>query len=129
MNRLVAYLPSIILLIGLIVPTAGPLVDHHFADRQPGHNHLLLVRDHLHAVDGPHSHVLTGESEDGAGPATLYNYDSGLAIAQDAPHDAASLLAALQYEPTSVLILPSHPVAALTGQTIPPPAKPPRLLS
>jgi hypothetical protein len=129
MNRLVTYLPSIILLIGLIVPTAGPLVDHHFADRQPGHNHLLLVSDHLHAVDGQHSHLLTGDSEGGAGPATLYNYDSGLAISQDAPRDAPSLLASLQYEPTSVLILPLHPVATLTGQTISPPSKLPRLLA
>jgi hypothetical protein len=28
-----------------------------------------------------------------------------------------------------VLILPSHPMAAMTGQNIPPPAKPPRALS
>jgi hypothetical protein len=129
MNRLVTYLPSIILLIGLVVPTAGPLVDHHFADRQPGHNHLLLVSDHLHAVDGQHSHLLTGDTEDGEGSVTLYNYDSGLAVGQNAPSDATSLLAVLQYGPTSVLILPSHPMAALTGQNIPPPAKPPRPLS
>jgi len=129
MNRLVAYLPSIILLTGLIVPTAGSLVDHHFADRQPGHRHLLLVRDHLHAFVGQHSHLLTGDSGEATGPATLYNYDSGLAVAQDAPRDTTSLLAALQYDPTSVFTLLSHPVAALTGKNIPPPAKPPRLLS
>ena len=123
MNRLVTYLPSIILLIGLIVPTVGPLVDHHFADRQPGHNHLLLVSDHLHAVDGQHSHLLTGDTEDGEGSATLYNYDSGLAVGQNAPSDATSLLASLQYEPTSVLILPLYPVTTLTGQTISPPSK------
>ena len=125
------YLPTILLLVGLALPFAGPLVDHHYADRQPGHKHLFAVGSHLHSVDSSHSHlgVGTGGDADSPGPATVYNFDSGLAAAQDVPRDASNLLAAVQYEPTSVLMLPSLLLAAMIGQSIPPPAKPPRPLS
>jgi hypothetical protein len=131
MIRLAQYLPTVLLLMGLALPFAGPLVDHHYADRQPGHKHLFAVGSHLHSVDSSHSHLGgdTGGDADGPSPATVYNYDSGLAAAQDVPRDASNLLAALQHEPSSVFKLPSPPLAAMMGQAISPPAKPPRPLS
>ena len=47
------------LLTTLLVPLLGPLVDHHFAERQPGHLHVYLTgipTQHLHHHEASHSH-------------------------------------------------------------------------
>jgi hypothetical protein len=47
----------------LLLPLIGPLMDHHFVERLPGHNHLFLgaqanLADHAHTHFGsrPHTH-------------------------------------------------------------------------
>ena len=131
MNRLAVYFPTVLLLLGLALPTVGPLVDHHFADRQPGHNHLFAVSSHLHAIDSLHDH-LYGGTEGSTGYSetpTLYNYESGLAASADTLRGATDLLSAAQYEPTSVFMLPAPFVATLIGQSVPPSARPPEPLA
>jgi hypothetical protein len=130
MHRLAIYLPSILLLLGLALPFAGPLLDHHFADRQPGHKHLLSVAGHLHAIDSPHDHLSGGtEGNAGSEPTTSYNYDTGFVASAETLRDATDLLSAELYEPTSVFILPPPRVVTMMGQSVSPPARPPRLLS
>lgn len=130
MHRLVAYFPTILLLIGLALPYAGPLVDHHFADRQPGHKHLFPVISHLHAIDSPHDHLSGGtDGSAGSEATTFYNFDTVFAASAETLRDATDLLSAVQYEPTSIFMLPPPHVATLMGQSVSPPARPPRLLS
>ena len=130
MHRLTVYFPSTLLLLGLALSFAGPLVDHHFADRQPGHKHLFPVTSHLHAIDSPHGH-LSGETEESAGSehTTFYNYDTGFVASGETLRDATDLLSAALYNPTSVSMLPPPRVPALVGQSVSPPARPPQLLS
>jgi hypothetical protein len=105
-------------------------MDHHFADRQPGHKHLFPVTSHLHAIDGPHEHLPDGTGGSaGSEATTFYNYDTGFVATAETLRDATDLLSAAQYEPTSIFMLPPPFVATLMGQSVSPPARPPRLLS
>lgn len=52
-------LTALALLFAILTPLLGPLVDHHFAERQPGHVHLYLTGvpvQHLHHHEAFHSH-------------------------------------------------------------------------
>ena len=42
-----------------LLPAVGPLLDHHYAGRQPGHGHLYLgavLYDHVHGHEVAHTH-------------------------------------------------------------------------
>ena len=42
-----------------LLPAVGPLMDHHYAGRQPGHGHLYLgavIYDHVHGHEVVHTH-------------------------------------------------------------------------
>lgn len=43
----------------LLLPSLGPLLDHHFAERHPAHGHIYLGAvglEHSHPFERPHSH-------------------------------------------------------------------------
>jgi len=131
MTGLVAYLPYTLLLLGLVVPSAGPLVDHHFSDRKPGHKHIFLMHSHLHVVAGPHSHpqVSTSSGIDYSGPATLYNYSNGLLVAADTLRGVIELMEAIRYAPSAIFNLQLFQGAVMMGHSLSPPTKPPQLIS
>lgn len=50
---------ALLVLLALSLASLGPVLDHHFAERQPGHTHLYLgahVPDHLHPYQQAHTH-------------------------------------------------------------------------
>ena len=50
---------ALALLSALLLPLLGPLADHHFAERQPGHLHIYMAGvpiQHLHDHQAFHSH-------------------------------------------------------------------------
>jgi hypothetical protein len=50
----------------LVLASLGPVLDHHFAERQPGHEHLYLgkkVPTHPHPYQQVHAHPQTTESQ------------------------------------------------------------------
>ncbi len=50
---------ALALLTALLLPLLGPLADHHFAERQPGHLHIYLAGvpiQHLHDHEALHTH-------------------------------------------------------------------------
>lgn len=52
----------------------GPLLDHHYAERQPDHAHIYLgqfVPDHIHPYETPHAHFYTQEADDGISGSAL----------------------------------------------------------
>jgi hypothetical protein len=52
-------IPVIVSLYVLFLPTFGPLLDHHFAERIPQHIHIYLGQaglDHAHPVEAVHGH-------------------------------------------------------------------------
>ena len=53
---------ALALLTALLLPLLGPLADHHFAERQPGHLHIYLAGvpiQHLHDHESFHPHGST----------------------------------------------------------------------
>ena len=57
--RVLLYGATAALLMALFFPLLGATVDHHFAERQPGHLHIFLAgtpTTHLHHHEALHSH-------------------------------------------------------------------------
>ena len=53
----------------LFIPFFGPLMDHHFAERQLNHAHVYLGevnQDHLHPFEAAHNHSSAGHDHQAA---------------------------------------------------------------
>ena len=71
--RVLIYGATAVLLMALFFPLLGAMMDHHFAERQPGHLHIFLwgaPASHLHHHDTLHSHGDFGIAQPGAESAT-----------------------------------------------------------
>ena len=54
----------------LLLPAFGPLLDHHLAERQPGHAHVYVGRavpDHTHPYEVHHRHAHSGSANGNGG--------------------------------------------------------------
>ena len=50
---------ALLAVLGLLLPFLGPVVDHHFAERHPAHQHIYLgaaVPEHQHSYQAAHRH-------------------------------------------------------------------------
>jgi hypothetical protein len=73
-------------LYALILPFFGPLLDHHFAERQHNHQHIYFgatATDHVHFYDLPHPHSHVHDT-----PATPHGDGTGSTAS---PNDVISL--------------------------------------
>lgn len=114
--------------IGLALPSVGPLLDHHFAERQPTHQHATLVPSvHIHNYEQTHVHY-NGVDTSSGDVIALVNYDGTLANAVFAALKEASLESFLLFEPTSLFNIPPHPDALARLNYVAPPDKPPQSL-
>lgn len=113
--------------VALIVPLAGPVFDHHYAERQPDHLHLGVPGEHSHAFESVyhiHRHP-PSPSGNGGIPIVLYKSDGGIAatlVASPVDVDASSIR---QFQPSSVFTLPPPLVSAARQHTPVPLDKPP----
>ena len=117
--------------VALLAPLAGSALDHHFAERQPGHLHIgaAHTHSHLHAFErAAHTHHAVGgkrlAGEDL--PIALYKSDGSVAAAQ-AQAAIAGVGERARYEPTSVVALPAANVKRLIPHAPLPPDKPPNV--
>ena len=77
MSKLAYHLPTIILVLAIIPSLMLPFIDHHSADRQPGHRHLFEFYRHIHALN--HIHNKTNQMADEEHSYhTVFNYDSAM---------------------------------------------------
>ena len=127
-----ATLWHLLVLVGILavfLPTLGPLLDHHFAERQFNHDHLYLgatdaPHDHLAGV--PHSHE-TGTDSRNNGIVYLTSDDVNYHSA--GPLTGPSLHSNIVFpEPPDRLSWRhnSRSDDALAETAVPPPAPPPR---
>ena len=114
---------ALLLTATVVLPALGPLMDHHYAERQPGHAHLRPAGEHDHGYDSLHIHTHGGVG----GLTALYNDDSAPAITV-VMNDDMALMLALQLEPTSHFWLPIQTQTHLRGRSNAPPKQPPRPL-
>ena len=128
-----------IALYALLLPVAGPLLDHHYVEWQHNHAHLYFnggpggeAGAHLHIYDsrGPHGHPSHGDSDGGAdlpeGVAYLGAFDghaSGVMYSPATPN----LVSPCYPDPGDCPLLKSFDSAEVTprGTYPPPPQKPP----
>ena len=59
----------------LLLPVAGPIIDHHFAERLPGHGHVYIdgpELSHEHDLSSSHNHTATTVlAVDDTGPSVV----------------------------------------------------------
>ena len=120
-------LAVLLLLLAIVLPSIGPLLDHHFAERHPGHRHVGLSHRHVHEFDQAHVHTYPAPS--GAGAVALIDHESWPTAPSVVVVDDKALQAFLLFEPTTLLSVPTlH--GTLVEQSHPVPLeKPPQLVS
>ena len=67
----------------LLLPAVGPLLDHHYAERVPGHLHLAgVAASHTHPYEVNHGHAQDGAYTDDSG-APLSEGAAGYLLPQE----------------------------------------------
>ena len=69
---------SLILVVAIALMSLGPMLDHHFAERHPGHQHVFLGAadsSHSHTFDKSHAHY--GSWMYGPAPSSFSSSPSG----------------------------------------------------
>ena len=123
-----ARLSILLLLVGLALPSVGPLVDHHFAERHPDHRHLGVAGYHAHGLQHLHVRIPVEGTDSSGQSAALLNYESGPAATVVAVSDDKALQFFLLFEPASLFVLPLPPLAQPKYNYTVPPKKPPQQL-
>ncbi len=122
---------SLTVVAALLAPLAGPIFDHHFAERQPDHLHFGAPGEHTHAFESQyhiHRHAAPIDRS-GSLPIALYKSDASIAATIAASPVDVDSESMLRFLPTSVFILPPPPVSAARQHTPVPHGRPPALLT
>ena len=123
-------------LTALFLPLFGPLMDHHFAERQPGHAHIYLsnpAHNHLHSyeTDDHHSIHSPNVADADAQPANVVALTDTHGIGSGPSGTPAYL-----QQPTSAIFHHEgdanrfayiHENSLLRDAAIPAPKRPPRM--
>ena len=75
-----------------LLPAMGPLLDHHYAGRQPGHGHLYfgaVLYDHVHGHEVAHTHSDGGVHIHTGGGHAGHSHGSQTGVVFLASHDGA----------------------------------------
>ena len=107
----------------VLLPSLGPLFDHHFAERQPYHAHVGAASDHEHGYRSLHAH--DPERAPDWSPA-LYKLDTSPTLLTIVLSSDAELGGGLMPGTDSALRIPGLEPDALRSAYISPPDRPPR---
>ena len=115
---------AVVVVVALVLPTVAALLDHHFAERQPGHGHIGHVHSHTHVSGYYHEHPDDGPNgSSDRNPVGTFDLDGNShAFAVYVLTEAATS----RLEPSSTTTLPTAPHVAARGISVPPPEQPPR---
>ena len=127
---------TLAVLAALFLPLFGPLLDHHFTERQPVHAHIYLdgtAREHLHSYETYEHHWLQPRSGAyGVSRLTenvvVLNDSHGVGLGPTGTPAYLHQVARLVFEPAGEpdRFALSHDNAFPMDATIPTPKKPPR---
>ena len=122
----------------LAVALLGPILDHHFAERHPGHGHFYFgaaASDHSHKFASRHTHNALSVLRN-AGVTARDSYAEGIVfLSPNAGEGAGAADQTLPLTPqafvglgggTAPLNATDGSRAALNATVIPPPTRPPR---
>ena len=105
------------------LPFMGPVVDHHFAERQPYHAHFGADEGHDHNYASLHVH---SEDQTADGGIALYSFESVSAGPSMAMLADAELESRLTPDPDAVLTLRAPEFATPRSASVSPLERPPR---
>ncbi len=117
---------AVLFAVAILLPGAGPIVDHHFAERQAGHLHLgtSVPLAHGHAyLSQLHHRALPKDRSDK--PVAIYRYDGAIAAITAETKADAALTAVLFFEPSSIFLLPKTVQRGVMQHYEAPPGHPP----
>jgi len=136
------WLRSIFALLGtffLLLPTIGPILDHHFVQREPNHYHIYLgtvVPEHTHPYQEHHTHRPASLDPNGSvpdnpvgAPDILYlTSQDGLGLSVTPFSTPVVLLEMVYSDPGDVWSLSRqiHHDGILISAFTPPPDRPPQ---
>ena len=115
-----------------VLPFLGPVIDHHFAERQPYHSHFGADEGHEHNYASLHLHG-DDQAADGLprtgpeGGIALYSFEVFSAGPSMAMLADAELESRLTPNPDAVLMLRAPEIAALRSASVSPLERPPRV--
>ena len=119
----------------LALSSLGPLLDHHFAERHPGHSHLFFgTAGMVHSHDFQRSHDHHGSwmygpvlGKGGIDRVAFLMPNDGIgygSVDLTVPVVVPALFLRGD-DDVGILGTPTDPYAMLSGQTVPPPERPP----
>ena len=131
MRRFHEYFLAVSLSALLVLSAVGPLLDHHYVERDPTHTHLGAARPHVHDYTAPdaHEHARPPSPDAPSGVVALMDRDAGFAGITSVVTDRDGATAFTFFEPSSLFNLPIPPTARLRSEATPPPDQPPRVLA
>ena len=131
MRRFHEYFLAVSLSALLVLSAIGPLLDHHYVERDPTHTHLGAARPHVHDYAAPdtHDHASPLPPDAPSDVVALLDRDAGFAGVTNVVKDRDGATTSMYFEPSSLFILPIPPMARLRSEETPPPDKPPRVLA
>ena len=124
MNRvLVRVWPIGLAVVMAVLPFLGPVIDHHFAERQPYHAHLGADSGHEHYYANLHLHGGDQAAESGV---SLYSFEVSSAGPSVAMLADSELESRLMPDPDAVLALRAPAFSVLKSASVSPLERPPR---
>ena len=111
-------------LVMAVLPFLGPVIDHHFAERQPYHAHLGADSGHEHYYANLHLH---GGDQTAGGGIALYSFEVFSAAPSMAMLADLELESRLSPDPDAVLNLRPSEFSALRSASVSPLERPPRV--
>lgn len=132
-RTLASALLTVIGAAALLAPLMGAVLDHHFAERQPGHLHIGAPREHAHTHAFERAHhrhhapnrYARAASDVADTPIALYKSEGSAAAALAVSPSNLDDDALRQFRPTSMFTLPAFSDEVLRQCAPPPPDKPP----
>ena len=124
MNQvLVRIWPVGLAVVMVILPFLGPIIDHHFAERQPYHAHLGADAGHDHDYTSLHAHQ---DDQTVEGGIALYSFEVFPAGSSAAMLTDSELESRLAPDPDAAWTLRPPGSSALKSAPVSPLERPPR---
>ena len=129
LGRFTSGIVATLFAVAMLFPAAGPIVDHHFAERQSGHLHLGLAfpNTHNHTFSSEYHHTVM-PSDVGGRTIAIYRHDSATVAAPAIATADATLASMLSFEPSSVFVFPINTERIAMQHFYVPPGQPPPFL-
>jgi hypothetical protein len=125
MLSVVARLSVLFLAVAIVFPSIGPVIDHHFAERDPSHRHVGVAPSHHHEMGRLHAH----DGESSANPTAVFSLDGGAVAPAAGVLDDTHFAYSLRFEPSSVWSQMTWDRVSFRDHYTSPPKRPPQPLA